>query len=111
MRRGRKKGTKFSEAHKKLLSQIKAGKPLSEEHKQALRKPKSVPSHRKGKKWLIIDGQRVWLTPSEYEDYVNKNPDARAWGDKRKKQSWRLIDGKRVWMTKEKALEYDNIYK
>lgn len=111
MGRGRKKGTKLSESHRKAMSEAKLGKPLAEEHKQALRKPKSVPSYRKGKKWLIINGQRVWLTPAEYDEYVNKNPDAEAWGEIRKKQCWRIVDGKRTWMTKEEAAQYDNIYK
>lgn len=81
------------------------GKPLTEEWKENMRKPKSVPSHRKGKKWLDVNGQRVWFTPREYEEYLLENPDASSWGNQR--QTWRVIDGKRKWMTLEEAKKYD----
>lgn len=60
---------KKEEIRSKSISKAKKGKPLSETHKKALRKPKNLSEKArqenknrcKGKTWKLIDGKRVWL--------------------------------------------------
>lgn len=72
-----KKGQKLSKEVKAkqgaAISAAKKGKPLSDSHKEALRKPKNLTESQKennrnrykGKTWKLINGKRVWFDKEE----------------------------------------------
>ena len=67
------KGKKFSDEHRKKLSEAKKGKFLSEEHRRKISEAKKgkvrsedtrmkISAAIKGKTWKVIDGKRVWFS-------------------------------------------------
>ena len=89
------KGKKFSDEHRKKLSEAKKGKFLSEEHRRKISEAK------KGKKRMPFSEEHCRKISEAKKGKVRSEDTRMKISAAIKGKTWKVIDGKRVWFSKE----------